>query len=125
MRVLLRRATARRDMPDAAIRIIYGERISLTVGLVAVGIAAGCGTLVRLASGLAGGVLDSVIMRAGGPPYGSTRTWLMPTLTRRVSVPRPRSAAECGASRTVNSTTLSSAWRASGTRRSTKPAPIL
>ncbi|HEX5505149.1 MAG TPA: ABC transporter permease [Thermomicrobiales bacterium] len=48
---------------DILSRIIYGGRISLTVGLVAVGIAAGCGTLVGLASGFTGGALDSVIMR--------------------------------------------------------------
>jgi peptide/nickel transport system permease protein len=49
---------------DILSRVIYGARISLTVGLIAVGIAATCGTAIGLVSGFVGGLLDSVIMRA-------------------------------------------------------------
>lgn len=48
---------------DILSRIIFGARISLTVGLIAVGIAGGIGTVVGLISGFTGGALDSVIMR--------------------------------------------------------------
>ncbi len=48
---------------DILARLIYGTRISLQVGLVAVGIAATLGTLVGLAAGYYGGWVDSVLMR--------------------------------------------------------------
>ena len=48
---------------DVFTRIIFGARISLTVGLIAVGIAGGIGTIVGLISGFIGGLLDSTIMR--------------------------------------------------------------
>jgi ABC-type dipeptide/oligopeptide/nickel transport system permease subunit len=48
---------------DVLTRLLYGGRISLTVGLVAVGLAAAAGTLVGLVTGYYGGRLDNVIMR--------------------------------------------------------------
>ena len=48
---------------DILARLIYGTRISLQVGLVAVGIAATLGTTVGLAAGYYGGWVDSVLMR--------------------------------------------------------------
>ncbi len=49
---------------DILSRLIYGTRISLQVGIVAVGIASSLGTAVGLAAGYHGGVVDSVLMRA-------------------------------------------------------------
>ena len=48
---------------DVLSRIIYGARISFTVGLVAVMISSIIGMALGLISGVAGGVVDSVIMR--------------------------------------------------------------
>ena len=48
---------------DILSRVIYGARISLTVGLIAVAIAATCGTAIGLVSGFVGGLLDSIVMR--------------------------------------------------------------
>lgn len=48
---------------DILARLIYGTRVSLQVGLVAVGIAATLGTAVGLAAGYYGGWVDSVLMR--------------------------------------------------------------
>jgi len=48
---------------DVASRVIYGARISLTVGLVAVSIAVVLGAPLGLVSGFYGGRLDAVIMR--------------------------------------------------------------
>ncbi|HEY7034122.1 MAG TPA: ABC transporter permease [Thermomicrobiales bacterium] len=48
---------------DVFSRVIYGARISLSVGLVAVVIATVLGTTIGLVSGLAGGVVDNVTMR--------------------------------------------------------------
>ncbi|MHB8645764.1 MAG: ABC transporter permease [Thermomicrobiales bacterium] len=48
---------------DILSRIIFGARISLTVGLIAVGIAGSIGTVIGLISGFIGGALDNVIMR--------------------------------------------------------------
>jgi peptide/nickel transport system permease protein len=48
---------------DILSRIIWGARISLTVGVVAVGIGAGLGILVGLVSGFFGGALDNLLMR--------------------------------------------------------------
>jgi peptide/nickel transport system permease protein len=48
---------------DILSRIIFGARISLTVGLIAVGIAGGVGTVVGLVSGFIGGAVDGAIMR--------------------------------------------------------------
>src|SRR5262249_40880110 len=48
---------------DVASRVIYGARISLTVGLVAVSIAVFLGAPLGLVSGFYGGRLDAVVMR--------------------------------------------------------------
>jgi len=48
---------------DILSRIIFGARISLTVGLIAVGIAGSIGTVIGLISGFIGGALDNAIMR--------------------------------------------------------------
>jgi peptide/nickel transport system permease protein len=48
---------------DVLSRIIYGSRVSLEVGLIAVGIAVGVGVLFGLLAGYAGGWADDVIMR--------------------------------------------------------------
>ena len=48
---------------DVLSRVIYGSRISLWVGLVSVGAAAGIGTLIGLASGYFGGWFDHVSSR--------------------------------------------------------------
>lgn len=48
---------------DVMTRIIFGGRISLVVGFLAVGIAAGIGVPLGLVSGYAGGQLDVMLMR--------------------------------------------------------------
>lgn len=48
---------------DVLSRIIYGARISLKVGFVAVGIAVSIGTVVGLVSGYYSGLVDTVLMR--------------------------------------------------------------
>lgn len=48
---------------DVLSRVIYGSRISLLVGFVAVGIAAAVGTLIGAAAGYHGGWADAVLMR--------------------------------------------------------------
>lgn len=49
---------------DVLSRIIYGGRVSLRVGVVAIGIALLTGSLLGLVAGYQGGWVDSVIMRA-------------------------------------------------------------
>lgn len=49
---------------DILSRLIFGTRISLQVGIVAVGIAATIGTTVGLIAGYRGGLVDNVLMRA-------------------------------------------------------------
>ncbi|MDR7545171.1 MAG: ABC transporter permease [Armatimonadota bacterium] len=44
-------------------RVIHGTRISLTVGIISVGIAASVGTTMGLVSGFYGGLIDSLLMR--------------------------------------------------------------
>jgi len=48
---------------DVLSRIIFGSRVSLEVGLIAVGIAVGAGVTVGLFAGYVGGLADDVIMR--------------------------------------------------------------
>jgi peptide/nickel transport system permease protein len=48
---------------DVLTRVIFGSRVSLEVGLIAVGIALTFGVSLGLVSGYAGGLLDDVIMR--------------------------------------------------------------
>ncbi len=48
---------------DNLSRIIYGSRISLTVGVIAVGISLGAGLFAGLCAGYFGGILDEIVMR--------------------------------------------------------------
>lgn len=48
---------------DLAARMMYGARISLSVGLIAVGISMSVGVLFGSAAGFYGGIFDAVIMR--------------------------------------------------------------
>ncbi len=48
---------------DVLSRIIYGGRISFTVGLVSVMIAGGIGMMLGLIAGMVGGITDAIIMR--------------------------------------------------------------
>uniref|UniRef100_C6E5N8 Binding-protein-dependent transport systems inner membrane component n=1 Tax=Geobacter sp. (strain M21) TaxID=443144 RepID=C6E5N8_GEOSM len=48
---------------DVLTRVIFGARVSLKVGFVAVGIAVAVGTVVGLVAGFYGGWVDSVLMR--------------------------------------------------------------
>jgi peptide/nickel transport system permease protein len=48
---------------DVLSRLLYGARISLTIGFVAVGISVTIGTLVGAIAGYFGGIVDSMIMR--------------------------------------------------------------
>lgn len=48
---------------DIFSRLLYGARISLTIGFVAVGISVTVGTLVGATAGFLGGVVDGVLMR--------------------------------------------------------------
>lgn len=48
---------------DVLSRLLYGARISLTIGFVAVGISVTIGTLLGAVAGFFGGVVDGVIMR--------------------------------------------------------------
>jgi peptide/nickel transport system permease protein len=48
---------------DVLSRVIFGAKISLQVGLVAVGIAASIGTTIGIVGGYEGGIIDDVFMR--------------------------------------------------------------
>ncbi len=48
---------------DLLTRLIYGSRVSLTVGLIVVGIAGSIGTVLGAISGYFGGLVDQIIMR--------------------------------------------------------------
>ncbi|MGB1839465.1 MAG: ABC transporter permease [Longimicrobiales bacterium] len=48
---------------DVLSRVLYGARISLTIGFVAVGISVTIGTMVGAVAGFLGGMVDNVIMR--------------------------------------------------------------
>jgi peptide/nickel transport system permease protein len=48
---------------DVLSRVLFGSRVSLTIGMISVGIGLGAGVLLGLPSGYYGGRLDSVVMR--------------------------------------------------------------
>lgn len=48
---------------DVLSRLIYGSRVSLQVGLIAIGIAVGTGTTFGVIAGYVGGLVDELIMR--------------------------------------------------------------
>jgi peptide/nickel transport system permease protein len=48
---------------DILSRVIFGSRVSMRIGLISVGIAMTCGTMLGLLAGYVGGWLDAVIMR--------------------------------------------------------------
>lgn len=48
---------------DILSRVIYGSRVSLRVGLVAISIALGFGSILGMIAGFAGGWIDTIIMR--------------------------------------------------------------
>jgi peptide/nickel transport system permease protein len=48
---------------DVLSRVLYGARVSLKVGFVAVGIAVSIGTVVGLVSGYYSGIIDATLMR--------------------------------------------------------------
>ena len=48
---------------DVLVRLLYGGRVSLSVGLVAAVMSAALGTVIGLAAGFHGGRLDAVLMR--------------------------------------------------------------
>ncbi len=54
---------------DVLSRLIYGARISLQVGIVAVGIATVAGVIIGLAAGYWGGLIDEVLMRVTDALY--------------------------------------------------------
>lgn len=49
---------------DVAARLLFGARVSLTIGLVATGIALAIGTIIGAISGFAGGLTDLLLQRA-------------------------------------------------------------
>lgn len=49
---------------DVFSRLLYGARISLTIGLIAVGISVGIGTILGAMAGFLGGFVDGLIMRS-------------------------------------------------------------
>jgi peptide/nickel transport system permease protein len=62
---------------DLATRILYGGRVSLTIGLLAVTVAITMGTLVGVAAGYYGGWIDSVLMRFVDALYSFPRLFLL------------------------------------------------
>jgi len=65
---------------DILARIIYGSRVSLAVGVIAVGIAVAIGASVGLASGYCGGRVDNVLMRI------VDAIWTFPSLVLALSM---------------------------------------
>jgi len=62
---------------DLATRILYGGRVSLTIGLLAVTVAITVGTLVGVLAGYYGGFLDSLLMRFVDAMYSFPRLFLL------------------------------------------------
>jgi len=62
---------------DLATRILYGGRVSLTIGLLAVTVAITMGTLVGVAAGYYGGWIDSLLMRFVDALYSFPRLFLL------------------------------------------------
>ena len=70
---------------DLFSRILYGGRISITAGLLAMLIALGLGTLLGGIAGMAGGVVDSAIMRVA--ELGLALSWFYLLLAVRAFLP--------------------------------------
>jgi peptide/nickel transport system permease protein len=62
---------------DLATRILYGGRVSLTIGLLAVSVAITVGTLVGVLAGYYGGVIDGLLMRFVDAMYSFPRLFLL------------------------------------------------
>jgi peptide/nickel transport system permease protein len=62
---------------DLATRILYGGRVSLTIGLLAVSVSITVGTLVGVAAGYYGGWIDSLLMRIVDALYSFPRLFLL------------------------------------------------
>jgi peptide/nickel transport system permease protein len=62
---------------DLATRILYGGRVSLSVGLLAVTVAVSIGTLIGVVAGYYGGWIDSVLMRFVDMMYSFPRLFLL------------------------------------------------
>jgi peptide/nickel transport system permease protein len=62
---------------DLATRILYGGRVSLAVGLLAVTVAVSIGTLVGVIAGYYGGWVDSLLMRFVDMMYSFPRLFLL------------------------------------------------
>jgi len=62
---------------DLATRILYGGRVSLSVGLLAVTVAVSIGTLVGVVAGYYGGWIDSLLMRFVDMMYSFPRLFLL------------------------------------------------
>jgi peptide/nickel transport system permease protein len=62
---------------DLATRILYGGRVSLSIGLLAVTVAVSIGTLVGVAAGYYGGLTDSILMRFVDMMYSFPRLFLL------------------------------------------------
>ncbi len=65
---------------DILARIIHGARVSLAVGVIAVGIAVALGAIIGLASGYLGGGIDDVLMRM------VDAIWTFPSLVLALSL---------------------------------------
>ncbi len=62
---------------DLATRILYGGRVSLTIGLLAVTVSITVGTLVGMTAGYYGGVIDGLLMRFVDAMYSFPRLFLL------------------------------------------------
>jgi peptide/nickel transport system permease protein len=62
---------------DLATRILYGGRVSLSIGLLAVTVAITVGTIVGTLSGYYGGLIDSALMRFVDMMYSFPRLFLL------------------------------------------------